>query len=476
MQPVTLKTRLARAVIVRWLLRCSRGAFALSFLLAMMTSDWDGGLFASPVLLELDLAGDQLSIGRWVLLPFSALALWAAARLLEMPRRRWRRGPAHIALPVIGLGALALIRAWPVHVPRIAAVAVTAIGVFWGAYLYVLQDWPRRWAVATLAALLCIQGGIASAQFLRQGSIGLWRLGEARLDPETQGVSVIQTAGRRWVRAYGLSPHPNMLGGYLSMSLLICGSSVVAAAARRRLWLWLPLGLGTAGLFFSFSRAAWLATSLGLMYVAMMARPWRQLNWSVLRTKAVTLIFGLALIGIVLLLLSTYSELLATRFLRLGDPLEARSIGDRFTDVGQAWSLIRTLPVQGTGSGYYLGALWAQAGEERPPGFRKVHNVALLAAAEMGSGGALLWLWLLLSPPILLVRWSHSATPSLQQAGWAAAFVSALVLGMLDNYLYVPSTWWAALYMGVCSGMWARIGLAAKARVACLPVGESRIA
>jgi O-antigen ligase len=112
--------------------------------------------------------------------------------------------------------------------------------------------------------------------------------------------------------------------------------------------------------------------------------------------------------------------------------------------------------------------LWAGVGENRPPGFRKVHNVPLLAAAELGIPGAVLWLWMLLAPPIACARRRDRRPASLghrppqdaaqasKAAGWAAAFVSALALSMLDSYLYVPSVWWAALYLGVAAGHWAR--------------------
>jgi hypothetical protein len=50
----------------------------------------------------------------------------------------------------------------------------------------------------------------------------------------------------------------------------------------------------------------------------------------------------------------------------------------------------------------------------------------------------------------------QAANALLARAGWAAAFVSALVLSMLDNYMYVPSVWWAAIYLGVLAGQWAK--------------------
>jgi O-antigen ligase len=148
-----------------------------------------------------------------------------------------------------------------------------------------------------------------------------------------------------------------------------------------------------------------------------------------------------------------YSDLLVTRFLRLSSPLEATSIQERLVDMRQAWGLIQTVPLKGTGSGYYIGALWAGVGEDRPPGFRKVHSTLLLAAAELGVGGALLWMWLLLAPPMVLVRQSERARS--QNVGWAAALSAAAVIGLFDNYLYIPSTWWPALYIGLILGGWA---------------------
>jgi O-antigen ligase len=194
--------------------------------------------------------------------------------------------------------------------------------------------------------------------------------------------------------------------------------------------------------------------------MAAMLRPWRQFHWRSRQTKRVMGIVGIVLILGIVSFVIAFGDLVVTRFFRLGDPLEQRSVQDRLTDMRQAWSLIRVVPLQGTGSGYYVGALWAGVGEDRPPGFRKVHNVFLLAAAELGVPGAILWLWMLLAPPLALARQGQEGAREgpgrARRAGWAAAFVSALVLSMLDNYLYVVSVWWASLYLGVLIGQWAR--------------------
>jgi hypothetical protein len=440
---------------VRWLLWASRAAFALTFLLAMATPTWEQGTFSRLPLVQFRVSGQRFQLGALSLLPVLSAGCWVLARLLERPRRPWRWGPAHIALPLFGFGTLTLVRVWPVHIAHTAAIVVVAIALFWGAYLYLLQDWPERWLIASMAALLSVQGAIGILQFIQQGSLGLDWFGELSLDPQGQAISVIEASGRRWLRAYGLTAHPNVLGGYLGISGLVCLGAVLDLPARSRRWLWAALALGGIGLFVTFSRAAWLGALLGTVYLVLVTRLWERVHWRAPRTRRALWIGGVLSAVLIAALLSVYGDLLVTRFFRLGSPLERMSIDDRVMDMRQAWSLIRDVPLKGAGSGYYLAALWAGVGEDRPPGIRKVHNVPLLAAAELGVFGAVLWLWLTLAPAIALARRSR-AGGSLASAGCGAGFVAALVISMLDSYLYVPSTWWAALCLGVLAGAYAR--------------------
>jgi len=55
---------------------------------------------------------------------------------------------------------------------------------------------------------------------IHQGDLGLQLLGEYRLDPAWEGVSIVWMEGLRTLRAYGLSDHPNILGGSLAFALI----------------------------------------------------------------------------------------------------------------------------------------------------------------------------------------------------------------------------------------------------------------
>ena len=66
-----------------------------------------------------------------------------------------------------------------------------------------------------------IQAIIAILQFILQHSIGLFWLKESLISPNIAGVAKIVVSGERIIRAYGLFPHPNVLGGFLLLSIII---------------------------------------------------------------------------------------------------------------------------------------------------------------------------------------------------------------------------------------------------------------
>jgi len=439
-----------------WLLKFSRATFAASFLLIMLTPAWERGTFNVLPIVRFRLSGQDFQVGALALLPAVATITWALAYLRERPGCPSCRAAVSLA-PMLLFCTLALVRIWPVHIRHRAAVTVVAVLIAGGTCLYVMQEGSERWCAGLLTALLLLQGGAAVVQFVKQGSIGLSWMGELWLDPDGQGISVIDVAGRRWLRAYGLTSHPNALGGYLSMGILACLGAVRAVPSSTRRWTWGAILLGSMGLFFTFSRSAWLGTAVGLLYLAWVMRPWRAVDWRAPRVRRAALLLGGLLAVVATVLGVAYRDLLATRLLRLGDPLEATSIRERAEDYPQAWGLIRVAPLQGVGSGYYVDALWAGVGADRPPGFRKVHNIYLLAAAELGIGGALLWLGIVLAPSAVLACRALRTGGAAIGAGWAAALLSAAVLGVFDNYLYIPSTWWPALYLGLLAGAWARV-------------------
>ena len=65
------------------------------------------------------------------------------------------------------------------------------------------------------------QGIVGIIQFIIQESIGLFWLHESLISPEILGVAKIILNREVYIRAYGLMPHPNILGGFLLFSIII---------------------------------------------------------------------------------------------------------------------------------------------------------------------------------------------------------------------------------------------------------------
>ncbi len=382
-----------------------------------------------------------LNLGPVALLPGLALAAWALARAIERPARRWRWGRSGITLPLAGL-TLLMVASLELTLNRRTLLALLAMGLLWWVYLFVVNETPHL--TILLSCIIVIQGSIAVGQFALQRDLGLSWLGEPPLDAQLSGTCVLFARGRRWLRAYGLGGHPNLLGALLSVLFLLIIDDIAEARRWRQGWFTLVTTVGLLGLLTTFSRSAWLAFAMGILFwlatrlriAPRRGKPFGSLSFdraSQLWRRYAQFIVPL-LLGLAFLLL--FHDLVASRFLHLETPIEARSIGDRQVDANLALILIRQHPWTGVGVQNYLPAVRAIE-----PDSRTVHNVLLLAAAELGLPGAALWLWLSLSG---LTR------PSTR--GWPP-WIAMLFVGLFDIVLFPTNSWYAAVSFGLLAAL-----------------------
>src|SRR5262249_27180465 len=118
---------------------------------------------------------------------------------------------------------------------------------------------------------------IAVTQTWLQHSLGLSWFGEFGLTPDQTGVSVLLAGTDRWLRPYGLTNHPNVLGGYCAAGLLALSGWLSTSGSLER---WgqivraVVILMGLWCLALSFSRTAWGAFGVGIVaLVAMWLRP-----------------------------------------------------------------------------------------------------------------------------------------------------------------------------------------------------------
>lgn len=358
------------------------------------------------------------------------VAGWGLALLSGQDRigllPRWITGPLMLFALAGGLAIVgAMNRAMAMHFAiRSAGLAVL--------FLYVHRGiGTGRLSPATLAMWLvpglALNGLLAIAQFVHQSSLGLTWLGEPVRLRTTPGLPVVLVHGARLMRAFGLLPHANVLGGLLAAALPVVvglllrpGASGSAAMTRRRRWgramgdalLLLSVALMVAGIVLSFSRSAWLGLLCGGLYlIVRRAIGNRHALLGPYTGRGVLVAAGIGLVVVALLLVER--DAVSVRLQPASNRLEQASIQQRLSLLELSFKVISLRPLTGVGGGNFaLAADRFLPREERGQStFNRVHNTYLMAQAELGPLGAAGWLALMLVPLVGLTRLGSTRRP-----------------------------------------------------------------
>ena len=281
------------------------------------------------------------------------------------------------------------------------------------------------------------QGALAIYQFLTQNVFASKWLGMAGHGARQLGAGVVEFGDQRWLRAYGSFGWPNSLGIYLAV-LFVLG--LVLYFHVKKLWHKILFSVGqlfiVAGLFFSFSRGAWLAVLAGvIVFGAVLLHQHRIHLYPLLKQLSVGLVF-------VVLLMAVFYPVALARF-HSGNRLEARSISERVGQYGDALAFIgASSPLFGVGPGAYTLALWEKYPKLPAWQYQPIHNIYLLALTEWGVAGAIM----------LIFLFGYLGEKIMAKNLWLAPVLAAVaVAGIFDH-------WLISLYTGIIF-LWVIIGL-----------------
>ncbi|MEX2161375.1 MAG: O-antigen ligase family protein [Anaerolineales bacterium] len=378
------------------------------------------------------------------------LSFWCAD--LYIRPRRIESGPAFLALPLVGLGLVALLTSFTAVDPALSIYHTIRLALLFLFYIYVINNVPSlRQLVLPLGLMAGIQATAAIAQALTQHSVGLQVLGEYELDPAWPGVSVVWTETVRSLRGYGLSDHPNILGGCLAFALVLLAASYISEE-RRRLPFILPTVIagGAVALLVTYSRSAWLGAAAGMAL----------LGFYVVRKDRKQLRRSLILAAVVLAALAPFVwanvDLLGVRLGAGGSfeelPAEIGSLGERRVLIDAANQVFSKHALLGVG----VGGSPLAFKEEFPEfavNYQPAHLAILSAAVETGLLGAVFYAILVFAPWLALFL-ARGLKWNLNLAGASALLLALTLVGLFDYYtwLLAPGRLWQYLAWG----LWAR--------------------
>ncbi|PIQ79347.1 MAG: hypothetical protein COV79_03830 [Parcubacteria group bacterium CG11_big_fil_rev_8_21_14_0_20_41_14] len=303
-------------------------------------------------------------------------------------------------------------------------VLVEAIAVFLILSSGAVSFKKLSWAII-LSGL--IQALFGLYQFLLQEVPSSTWIGIASQKAEDLGVSVVETDLRRWLRAYGTFSHPNMLGGWLVLSLMLVIDKMKAQSQSLIDVLRYPIYIVLLfGLLATFSRSAWLGFGvflIGFVIMLFVRKKWMQ---------------GIKIILISILSVacfySLFSEPMNTR-LGLQGRLEIKSNMERVSSMNQGWEIIKKHPMLGVGIGNFGLAVHDEINDSQQAWFyQPVHNVLLLIWAELGIVGVIFVLLFLLVSLLGVSSTLRTTRQSYHRNDTVIFLIPLIIIFLLDHY------------------------------------------
>jgi O-antigen ligase len=372
-----------------------------------------------------------------------------------------------LGLTLVGLLALSAVDA-VVPLLSVARTAEVGIGI---AFVLTSIRLPelRAWILHACRLVILIELPLVLLQLITQSTfpretILLGRTAEVPVGAPGAW-AIVGADGMRWQRALGSFPHPNVLGGFAALVIVLLAPRLFGGATsprplRRRVpfgclstrWrggiefevprrldlaIWLAAWVE---LLLSFSRAAALAALLGCA-VTLVRWPASRSHRPRWRKVAV-----LIAIAVVVMIAATVRS--TTFGVGRLDP----AVSDRLALVSIAFGLVVAHPLLGVGAGNFSIV------ESMPPidgaFVDPVHCVPLLVAAEAGVVAGFLWLGLTVMPALRARATGDAGDPASRLV--AGVTLVLLVLAGLDHYLWTLAAgrmvFWIALVSLYSSG------------------------
>ncbi|MFA6551628.1 MAG: O-antigen ligase family protein [Patescibacteria group bacterium] len=295
----------------------------------------------------------------------------------------------------------------------------------------------------SLVAAGVIQSSLAMQQFLTQTVIGNKWLGMAAQTAGDLGVSVVEAGDERFLRAYGSLPHPNILGGFLAIVLLV--NIILYFDLWRILWRKRHVDVSPAnesayqaglllsliffvinftGLLLTFSRSAWLGFFVGfvvlLLHCSIVSRS-KENVFNILK-----FIFIIAAIGS-LFIWGLRAPILGR--LNIDNRLENKSLTERANYNQEAWQIIKKHWLFGVGiKNYGLGVYNEIDNNKSAYAYQPAHNVFLLVWAETGIFGLFCFFAFLLF--CFLTLWRRRDFQSM------SLLIATVVIMLFDHWIW----------------------------------------
>ncbi len=284
------------------------------------------------------------------------------------------------------------------------------------------------------------QSFLAISQFIKQESLGgmFYFFGERLFNASTPGIANASINGELLLRPYGTFSHPNVLAGFLLLSMIgLLFTLPWTRNLERVVWI-SALLFGSSALLLTMSRTAFLLWIILLIVVFL-----RQFVVSPTRSFIAVLFVTLSILCIGQTPFG--SRLLQTNFAE-------EAVVQRTELLQASATMVAQQPVIGIGFGNFIPQL-ATVQQPLSVGFylQPVHNVFLLVLVETGIFGLSFFIWFLFKTYRRLFQLAKK-TRVLPYRIFVVLLSVVLVVGLFDHYFFTlqQGQLLFALIIGLC--------------------------
>ncbi len=271
-----------------------------------------------------------------------------------------------------------------------------------------------------LAIAVIFQSFLAIGQFLHQGSLNglFYYVGERTFTSGTPGIANASIDGALLLRPYGTMPHPNALGGFFLVSLLLLLNAYVQ---EKRKIIIIAILVSFPAFFLTLSRSAFLAGTVVSVVILYKLGSERKLTKRLL--SRVSLLFWLP----ISLSFVSLHQILFPRILEF--TFHGEDVQQRLSLTQAAFAMIKDNIFVGVGLKNFLIALpYYQSQLSGQIFIQPVHNIYLLIVSELGMFLSIFILFLFLT---FLQRLKRNRVSSIN----IALIIAVLIIGLLDHYI-----------------------------------------
>ncbi|MFH1769400.1 MAG: O-antigen ligase family protein [Parcubacteria group bacterium] len=321
-------------------------------------------------------------------------------------------------------------------IPAIAWFRLLRLTQFVFLYLYIRHNaqeliFNSKFLIVAIASG-AFQALIGIGQSFKQGALGLEILGESPLVVGDSGIAVFNAGGELFMRAYGSTPHPNVVALFLMCALWAFYfwylNNDYSVSSWKPLILYAMILLG---FLLTFSRTIigiWaLAVLIGLI-VFITRRHFRHRIVFVLKKLLILIVLTIVILGVFIIIY--WPQVNA----RIHISRNEEAVTHRLLFAEMAGNITRQSPVLGVGIGQFVPKLMDQFEDDTAYMYQPVHNIYLLVLSEVGILGLAAFVIFLI---MLIYRYIKSLNPF--DAGGTILFVlliGVLVVGVFDHFLF----------------------------------------